>query len=95
MTQNYIRSLPQAFEVIKDMNLSWGWESDYRRAGRDAVAEILQDRMKDRIDQYLQDVGKSFPDRRNGAGQNWLTPLFMVGQGRIELPTLGFSVRSG
>lgn len=46
MTQSYvIRSLPQAYEVIKQMNLSPGWGSDYRSAAREALVEILEDWM--------------------------------------------------
>lgn len=38
-----ITSLPQAFEMIKQMNLSGdGWGSDYRVAGRRAVKVILE-----------------------------------------------------
>ena len=41
MSQNYVRSLPQAMEVIKQMNLSPEWESDYRFAAQDALVRIL------------------------------------------------------
>ncbi len=76
-----IRSLPQAFEVIKQMNLTCGWDSDYRFAARDALARILQDRMEDRIDRYLLDMGRSLSDRRNGSfSRHLLTEL-----GDIEL----------
>lgn len=76
MSQNYVRSLPQAFEVINSMNLSPNWDSDYRSAGREALAEILQARMEDRLDQYLQDMGRSVPDRRNGSfSRHLLTEL--------------------
>jgi hypothetical protein len=45
-----IESLPQAFRIIKEMNLSAeGWESDYRVAGRDAVRAILEQRMRNRV----------------------------------------------
>ncbi len=41
-----IESLPQAFEVIKQMqDQGYDWGEDYRQAGRDALAEILEGRM--------------------------------------------------
>jgi len=66
MSQDCIQSLPQAFEVIKQMNLTPEWDSDYRFAARNALVRILEDRMEDRIDRYLLDMGRSLSDRRNG-----------------------------
>ena len=82
MSQNYIQSLPQAFEVIKQMNLTPGWNSDYRFAARNALARILEDRMEDRLDRYLLDMGRSLPDRRNGYFSRHLLGL------QYELPNL-------
>jgi len=62
-----IKSLPQAFDLVKQMGLSEEWESDYRVGGRRALQEILQGQMRDRIDRHLEEVrafGES--DRRNG-----------------------------
>ncbi len=67
MFQNYIRSLPQAYEVIKQMNLSPAWDCDYRLAARHALVDIPEDRMEDRLDRYLREMGRSLPDRRNGS----------------------------
>jgi putative transposase len=61
-----IESLPQAFRIIKQMNLSPEWDSDYRAAARQALAEILEERMNERLDRYLDEVGRSLADRRNG-----------------------------
>ena len=37
-----IESLPQAFEVIKQMqDQGYDWGEDYRCAGRDALADII------------------------------------------------------
>jgi transposase-like protein len=78
-----INSLPQAYQVIKEMNLSAeGWESDYRVAGRDAVRAILEQRMQDRVSRrwlfshwYLDEMARLAgggplargADRRNGS----------------------------
>ena len=64
-----IESLPQAFRIIKEMNLATeGWESDYRVAGRDAVRAILEQRMRDRVSWYLDEMAQAGGvDRRNGS----------------------------
>jgi len=81
VSQSYIWSLPQAYEVIKQMNLSPEWDSDYRFAARQALAEILEDRMNGRIDRYLRELGRSLPDRRNGSFPRHL----LTEMGDIEL----------
>lgn len=81
MVQSTIWSLPQAFEVIKRMNLDSEGDSDYRSSARKALVRILEDRMEERIDRYLLDMGRSLPDRRNGYfSRHLLTEL-----GDIEL----------
>jgi len=78
-----IESLPQAFEIIKEMNSSpTEWESDYRQAGRQVLGQILEERMKDRIDRHLEEMEKQGEyDRRNGSfSRHLLTEL-----GDIEL----------
>jgi putative transposase len=71
-----VKILPQAFEVIKEMNLSAeGWESDYRVAGRDALRAIVEGQMRDRVSWYLEEMGRLAGsgllargvDRRNGS----------------------------
>ena len=71
-----VKTLPQAFEVIKEMNLSAeGWESDYRVAGRDALRAIVEGQMRDRVSWYLEQMGRLAGsgllargvDRRNGS----------------------------
>src|SRR4030042_1887323 len=64
-----IESLPQAFRIIKEMNLATeGWESDYRVAGREAVRAILEQRMRDRVSWYLDEMAQAGGvDRRNGS----------------------------
>jgi len=81
-----IESLPQAFEIIKEMNSSPGeWESDYWRAGRQALSQILEERMKDRINLYLEEIGRnSGEDRRNGYFSRHL--LTELGDIELNLP---------
>jgi putative transposase len=78
-----ITSLPQAFEMVKQMNLSGGeWEADYRVAGRRALQWILEGQMRDRIDHHLEEMARrGEADRRNGSfSRHLLTEL-----GDIEL----------
>lgn len=77
-----IKSLPQAYEVIKEMGLSTEEDSDYRQAGREAVVGVLEERMKDRIDLHLAEIAsRGESDRRNGSfSRHLLTEL-----GDIEL----------
>lgn len=77
-----ITSLPQAFKMVKEMNLSAEWDSDYREAGRRALQEILQGQMRGRIDRHLEEMARrGEADRRNGTfSRHLLTEL-----GDIEL----------
>jgi len=81
-----IWSLPQAFEIIKEMNSSpTEWELDYRQAGRQALSQILHERMKDRIDRHLEEMGKrGEEDRRNGSFSRHL--LTELGDIELEVP---------
>ena len=77
-----ISSLPQAFEVIKEMGLSEAAELDYRRAGRQAVVDFLEGRMHERIDRHLEEMAaRGAADRRNGFYQRHL----LTALGDIEL----------
>lgn len=78
-----VESLPQAFEIIKEMNNCFGeWGLDYREASRKALSQILEGRMKDRIDRHLEQMAEGGEeDRRNGSfSRHLLTEL-----GDIEL----------
>jgi len=79
-----VRSLSQAYKVIKEMNLSQDWESDYRAAGRQALVAVLRDRMDDSRDQYLARMGRSLSDRRNGSFSRHL--LTELGDIEIAVP---------
>ena len=63
-----ITSLPQAFNVIKEMKLDTDQgESDYRKAGRQSLETILEGRMQERISCYLEQMARLGEyDRRNG-----------------------------
>jgi len=64
-----INSLPQAFEVIKQMNVNdESWESDYRVAGRTSLQAILEQQMRERVSWYLEQMARlGGADRRNGS----------------------------
>ena len=78
-----ITSLPEAFEMIKEMRadgLEWG--EGYRPVGRKAVAEILEGRMREGVDHHLERMAaRDEADRRNGFYRRWL----LTELGRIEL----------
>ena len=78
-----IESLPMAFEVVKAMRadgLEWG--EGYRPLGRQALAEIIQGRMAEAVDDWLDSLdGSAMRDRRNSSySRHLLTEL-----GDIEL----------
>jgi len=64
-----INSLPQAYKVIKEMNLDNDhWDTDYRRLGRQSLESILEGRMQERITFYLTEMARlGVSDRRNGS----------------------------
>ncbi len=78
-----IKSLPEAFAVIKEMQgQDCEWGEDYRAAGRAALAEILEGQMALRVDRHLEEMAaRGAADRRNGAYSRWL----LTELGRIEL----------
>jgi transposase-like protein len=63
-----IESLPMAFEFVKAMRgdgLEWG--EGYRQLGREALAEIIEERMGEAVERWLEGLGcDDAPDRRNG-----------------------------
>lgn len=63
-----IESLPMAFEFVKAMRadgLEWG--ESYRQLGREALAEIIEERMGEAVERWLDGLGcDDLPDRRNG-----------------------------
>ena len=79
-------SLAESYEVIKDMNLlGLEWEEDYRDLGRRAVKKILEDRMGQDRDRYLEEVARrGGADRRNGRYIRHL--LTELGDIELEVP---------
>jgi transposase-like protein len=76
-----IKSLPAAFEMLKAMqaeDVEWG--EDYRVGARRALAELLEGRMDQLIDEHLErlaELGRA--DRRNSCYRRWLlTELGMI-----------------
>lgn len=65
--EQVVRSLPQAFRIIKEMHLFGDADVDYRSSGRESLRAILEDRMRDRIDRHLEGIARrDEDDRRNG-----------------------------
>jgi transposase-like protein len=79
-------SIAQAHEVIKEMELNgfaWGWE--YRSHGRRALKRVLEDRMRQDIDRYLEELSQGDTgDRRNGSYRRHL--LTELGDIEVEVP---------
>jgi len=81
-----ITSLPQAFEVVKEMQadgLEWG--EGYRPLGRQALVEIIEGRMAEAVDRWLDTLdGSALRDRRNGSYSRHL--LSELGDIEISVP---------
>lgn len=63
-----IRSLPEAFEVVKAMQAQgMEWGEGYRPLGRRAIAELLEGQMAQAVDAHLERMAAlDQADRRNG-----------------------------
>ena len=81
-----IESLPMAFAMVKEMQadgLEWG--EDYRPLGRQALAEIIQGRMAEAVDRWLDSLDDcAMRDRRNGFYARHL--LSALGDIEIRVP---------
>ena len=53
-----IDSLPQAYEVIKEMNLDQD-DADHRSAGRQSLEAIVEGKMRELISWYLDQIARS------------------------------------
>jgi putative transposase len=71
-----IVSINQAYQEIKHFGVK-DWEGDYRPAARQALKEILEHHLHNRVDEYLEQIRtQGIPDRRNGYfGRHLLTEL--------------------
>jgi transposase-like protein len=68
--QVVIKNLPEALEVVKEMNLTSEdeWGGDCREAARSAVGKVLKDRMEEKVAFHLASAYRDeTPDRRNGS----------------------------
>ena len=55
-----INRLPHAYEVAKEMNLGTDQRgSEYRSAGRRSLEKILEERMKNRISWYPDEMARA------------------------------------
>jgi transposase-like protein len=75
--EQVVRSLAQAYRIIKEMHLFGDEGSDYRSSCRESLREILEDRMHDRIDRHFEGMAqRDEKDRRNGSfSRHLLTEL--------------------
>lgn len=78
-----IKSLPQAFRMMKEMEATGvEWGEDYRHAGAVALKEVLERRMAATVDRHLDEMARlERADRRNGSYSRWL----LTELGEIEL----------
>ena len=81
-----IKSLPVAFEMMKAMRAEGvEWGENYRAPARQALAELLEGRMGQLIDEHLErmaELGQA--DRRNGYYARWL--LTELGMIELQVP---------
>jgi transposase-like protein len=77
-----VRSVQQAMRVLKHMNTQAEELAPIHDLGRQALKEVLEGHMRQRIELYLGDVRRmDHPDRRNGHFRRWL----LTGLGAIQL----------
>jgi putative transposase len=77
-----VRSVKQAMRVLKHMNTQAEELAPIHDLGRQALKEVLEGHMRQRIELYLGDVRRmDHPDRRNGHFRRWL----LTGLGAIQL----------
>lgn len=72
-----ITSVKRAFREIKHFSLH-AWDGDYRPAARQALKEILEERMQNSVDRHLHSIRdhQELVDRRNGSySRHLLTEL--------------------
>jgi transposase-like protein len=65
-----IKNLPEALKMVKEMNLTSDdeWSGEYRDAARASIANVLKDRMEEKVGAHLAwAYQRGIPDRRNGS----------------------------
>lgn len=79
-----ILSIKKAFKEIKSFCAD-SWEGDYRMAARDALKKILEGRMKNAVEAYLEHLSaQEISDRRNGSYRRHL--LTELGDIELQVP---------
>lgn len=77
-----VRSVKQAMRVLKHMNTQAEELAPIHDLGRQALKQVLEGHMQQRIEQYLGNVRlQAGTDRRNGHYRRWL----LTGMGAVEL----------
>src|SRR5438477_4148511 len=77
-----VGSVAEAMRVLKAMQVQGAELLPVHELGRQALKVILEDRMRDKVRQYLEDLGRrGLADRRNGHYRRWL----LTGMGAVEL----------
>lgn len=76
------RTVTEAMTVLKEMQLQQPELAPVHELGRAALKEVLEDRMRDKVRQYLEDLSRrGESDRRNGTFRRWL----LTAMGALEL----------
>lgn len=84
MLSAVITSINRAFQEIKPFGAK-DWEGDFRPATRQALKEIIEHRMHNQVDQYLEQMhAQGLPDRRNGSYPRCL--LTELGNLELSIP---------
>jgi len=79
-----ITNIHQAFKEVKSMAMET-WQEECRLAARRAMEEVLENRMHNGIDLFLEQMrGAGLPDRRNGSFPSHL--LTEVGDLELRIP---------
>ena len=81
-----ITSLPVAFEIVKTMQADGlDWSEGFRPLGRQAVAEIIEQQMRQAVDRHLEQLdADDGADRRNGCYRRHL--LTELGDIELHVP---------
>jgi putative transposase len=79
-----IMSINQAHQEIKHFGAE-DWEGDFRPSARQALKDVIENHLKNRVDQYLHQMhSQGLPDRRNGSFSRHL--LTELGDLELSIP---------
>jgi transposase-like protein len=80
-----IESLPEAFALVKAMHAEGlEWDAGYRPLARRALAEIIELRLAEAVDRWLDGIAEEVADRRNGSYRRHL--LSELGDIELSVP---------